>query len=319
MPKKDKNSVERRILDTLIKAVESSGLLPWQRPWVVAHPINLVTYNAHKSEGTPEEVCIKYGYKGINPLLLSLSEFSSPFWFTYKQATDLGWQIRKGEKSSFIVYWNIFEKTVTDDDGDDRIVKIPFLRYYNLFNVEQADPAEGKEPAPIPTITDIDKTDRKRDDIKELLTAPWLAPTTFKGTQAAYIPSQDRIVMPPVDAFKSYAHFYSTWAHEAVHSTGHIDRLGREGIVNPSLFGSEKYGFEELIACVGQAMFCARVGVQNEDMNKNDAAYLKNWLQVLKDDPRMIVRAGSQAQRAVDFIFDGYVKTYGEEDKENDD
>jgi len=301
MPKK--NSVEQRIIDALVSAVERGGLLPWQKPWITANPINLTTFRAHEKEGTPEEVCKKYGYRGINPMLLSLSEFASPFWFTYKQAQELGWQIRGGEKSSLIVFWNIIEKTDIDDDGNLRDVKIPLLRYFSVFNVEQADPTD--KAVPVPEIAGVNKEDHERTDVQEILSASWLAKTSFTANQAAYIPSQDRIIMPPVDAFKSYAHFYSTWAHESVHATGHQDRLSREGVTNPALFGSERYGFEELIAAIGQAMFCSRTGIQNETMTLEDASYIKGWLKVLRDDPRMIVRAGSAAQKAIDYIFSG--------------
>ena len=50
-------------------------------------------------------------------------------------------------------------------------------------------------------------------------------PVVHGSERACYLPAADRIVLPARCAFHSAGAYYATWAHEAVHSTGHASRL----------------------------------------------------------------------------------------------
>jgi len=89
--------------------------------------------------------------------------------------------------------------------------------------------------------------------------------------------------------------------HELTHSTGHISRLGREGIEHINAFGSESYSKEELIAELWAAMLCGATGIERGTLD-NSASYLSGWLKRLREDSRLIISAASAAQKAADYI-----------------
>ncbi|RQW17911.1 hypothetical protein EH196_20230 [Bacillus sp. C1-1] len=96
--------------------------------------------------------------------------------------------------------------------------------------------------------------------------------------------------------------YYATLFHEQIHSTGHKDRLNREGITNHNGFGSELYSKEELVAEIGASMLCGVSGISNMTID-NNAAYIKSWLDRLKGDKTLILKASQQAQKACDHIM----------------
>jgi antirestriction protein ArdC len=113
-----------------------------------------------------------------------------------------------------------------------------------------------------------------------------------------YQPSNDTIVMMPLETFSTAEGYYATLFHEMIHSTGHPDRLDRLGVP-----GDRKaYAEEELTAEIGSQFLCERVGINNTDLGDNATAYIQNWLKVLKNNPTMVVHAASRAQKAADLI-----------------
>jgi len=130
------------------------------------------------------------------------------------------------------------------------------------------------------------------------------APTIRQeGGAAYYRPADDLVVVPRPESFGSGEEFYSTLFHELGHSTGHGSRLAREGVVNPARFASHAYSCEELVAEMAAAFLCGHCGL--ERTLDNSAAYIASWLRVLRKDARMVVFAGSQAQKAADWILGG--------------
>ena len=88
------------------------------------------------------------------------------------------------------------------------------------------------------------------------------------------------------------------------HSTGHAGRLNREGITGlAASFGSDPYSREELIAETGAAFLAAEAGIQTEETTEQNAAYLQSWIRALRGDPKLVVIAAAQAQKAVDHIL----------------
>jgi len=278
---------------TITEMLEA-GVVPWRKPWNAAGCLPL-----SMSTGRP--------YRGINPFLLSVAGagLTSPWWGTYGQIAKQGGQVRKGEQSTLVVLWRTGSKTVENDDGEEETKAWATLRHFRVFNALQADGLDDKwlrrplapgeeEAGPIDPI-----------EAAETLLESYVAegPTLGHGGVAAfYSPIRDHIQLPPRDAFVSPEAYYSTAFHEATHSTGHASRLGREGVVEGHRFGDALYAAEELVAEMGAAMACGIAGIDQADTLPSSAAYIANWLKVLRDDPKMVVRAAAAAQKAVDLI-----------------
>jgi antirestriction protein ArdC len=273
------SSVYSIVTEQILKQLES-GVAPWHKPWTTQIPMNLVSGRQ---------------YRGINVFLLSSSGHGSPYFLTYRQATERGGHVRKGEHGTKIVFWKIGTRETEDADGDTVERKSILLRYYTVFNVEQC---EGVPyPTATPTVNAIEECERIVQGMPN-------RPVMEQDGRAWYRPSTDTVGMPSRNAFNSAEEYYSTLFHELTHSTGHSKRIGRDGIEKLNTFGSESYSKEELIAEMGAAMLCGVAGIERKTLS-NSAAYLKSWIDVLKSDARMVVSAASQAQKAADFIQGG--------------
>jgi len=272
-------SVYQIVTEQIIKQLES-GAAPWHRPWTTESPKNLVS---------------KRAYRGINMFLLASNGHGSPYWLTYKQASERGGHVRKGEHGTKVVFWKIGTRETEDADGDTIERKSIVLRYYTVFNTEQC---EGI------TAPGSDKVINPIEECERIVVGMPNPPTIEQDGRAWYRPSSDTVGMPSRNSFDSAEEFYSTLFHELTHSTGHSKRVGREGIEKLNTFGSESYSKEELIAEMGAAMLAGVAGIERKTL-VNSAAYLKSWIDVLKSDSRMVVSAASQAQRAADYIQGG--------------
>lgn len=105
--------------------------------------------------------------------------------------------------------------------------------------------------------------------------------------------------MPAFDTFKDAESYYATLAHEEIHATKHESRLARD--LGRKRWGDEGYAAEELVAELGSAFLCADLNITPE-VREDHAAYIGNWLAVLKGDKRAIFTAAAHAQRAADFL-----------------
>jgi len=274
-------SVYEIITERIIKQLES-GVSPWRKPWTCQTPANLITQKE---------------YRGLNVFTLASQGFPSRFWLTFNQATKLGGRIRKGEKSSPVIFWNIAdERETTTQDGTKETSRPFLLRYYSVFNLSQA---EGIDiPASLLQET---RTNDPIETCEQLVTNMPDSPAFEQSDKAWYSPSNDVVGMPARGLFHSSEEYYATEFHELAHSTGHAKRLHRENFDNPVSFGSESYSKEELIAEMTAAMLCGIAGIEQRIL-ENSAAYLKTWIARLKSDSRLLVSAASQAQKAADFI-----------------
>jgi antirestriction protein ArdC len=273
----------QRITDTIVEQLEA-GTKPWIRPWRGSVRSSLIPRRA-----TGE------AYRGINVLMLWVSGqmfgYEENTWMTYRQAQDLGGQVRKGEKGTLVVKYGTF--TPKDEDDEDR--SIPYLKGYTVFNVEQieklpdrfASPAEELPSATVPHLKTVEVFVRNTN-----------AKVSYGGTKASYRPSSDDILMPGRDRFDSEVHLYSTLLHELSHWSGGKHRLDRD---LSGRFGTESYAVEELVAELAASFLCADLGVAH-DPRDNTAAYLASWLAVLKNDRRAIITAAIKAQAAADYL-----------------
>ena len=278
-----KSNVYQMVTDRIIEELEK-GLIPWNKPWtgVRSGAFNRIS---------------KKPYSLINQMLLK----HNGEYATFKQWQDLGGHVRKGEKSEIVVFWKIYEKEEINDNGEKEIKKIPLLRYYNVFHISQV---EGVEPLPKEKLNnDIEPIEAADKIIIDYVTREHIDFQEMKSNKAFYSPASDKVVVPLKEQYQNINEYYSTTFHELTHSTGHKTRLDRleNGVV--AAFGSETYSKEELVAEMGSANILNILGIETQQTFKNSAAYIQNWLQVLKNDNKFIVSAASEAEKAVNFIL----------------
>jgi antirestriction protein ArdC len=264
--------VTARILDLM----EKHGT-DWTKPWADGN-----------GSGFPISMSSDKAYTGINVLLLWAEQRSSIEWGTYKAWQSKGAQVRKGERGTQIVYFQMLEKT---DEETGQIKKIPMLKYYTVFNAEQVDGYKAESVESLPNGAD-------KVAIADHFIARTKAHIDHNQTSAFYVPSRDMIGLPKREAFKSTDGYYSTVLHELTHWTGAKHRLDR---LRDGGFGSTEYAKEELVAEIGSAFLCVKLGVTKEP-REDHAKYLNNWMKALRDDKRAIVRACKLAQSAVEFL-----------------
>lgn len=281
------DKVYQIITDRIIGMLEK-GVVPWHKPWagVDSMPKNLVSGKE---------------YRGVNVFLLGSLGYQRPEFVSYKQAGELGGQVRAGEKGCPVVFWKMLQgEEINVKTGKPEL--IPLLRYYTVFNVAQCDGLEGKLPA-LPE-------GKQHEPIKEaeavVASMPSKPPVKTGNARAYYSPAEDYVAMPDLGAFESPEAYYDTLFHELTHATGHASRLNRKGIAatdgERSRFGSAPYAREELVAEMGAAFLCGHVGIVDRVID-NEAGYIKSWLDRLNGDPKLVVVAAAQAQKAADFIL----------------
>ena len=279
-----------RITNRIIADLEQ-GTRPWHRPWSVAHAEGRIVLPLRHS-GIP--------YRGINVVMLwsaaVAAGYACPTWLTFKQAIELGGNVRKGERGELVVYANNITRTETDTKGEETEREIPFLKGYTVFNAEQCEglPAHYTARPKAPALSPL-----QRIEAADRFFAATGADIRHGGTRAYYAEGSDHVQMPPFETFKSAQSHAATLAHELTHWTKHRTRLDRD--MGRVKWGDEGYAREELVAELGAAFLCADLGV-TPDVRDDHAAYIATWLKVLKEDKRLIFSAASHAQRAADVL-----------------
>jgi antirestriction protein ArdC len=247
-----RKDVYSKVTDRIISDLEQ-GIRPWMKPWNAEHAAGRIT-KPLRHNGTP--------YRGMNILLLRgeamTKGYAAPIWMTYKQAQELGGNVRKGEHGTLVVYANTLSKTEMNEQGEDVEREIPFMKGYTVFNVEQVDglPAhyQAEPENPLPLSERIAHAD-------QFITATG-ASIQHDGNSAFYAPSRDTIQLPPFEAFKDKESYYATGLHELTHWTKAKHRLDRD--FSAKRFGDSCYAREELVAELGAAFLCAELGITPE-------------------------------------------------------
>jgi antirestriction protein ArdC len=123
--------VYSRVTAKIIADLEQ-GVRPWLKPWNAEHAAGRIT-RPLRATGQ--------AYKGVNVLMLwgdaVLKGFSCPIWMTYRQATELNGQVRKGEHGSLVVYADRITRTEAGESGESVEREIPFMKGYTVFNCER--------------------------------------------------------------------------------------------------------------------------------------------------------------------------------------
>jgi antirestriction protein ArdC len=274
-----------------IKATLERGVRPWVKPWSDTGSMPLIL--PRRANGIP--------YRGINTLGLwaaaTESGFTSPFWFTFKQALHLKAAVRKGERGSYIVYYTELpgdaDAPHTEDaKGDKRRI----LRGYTVFNALQIDglPAEYFSEATPPAARDDD------DARFTALFAKLPINVRHGGDRAYYAMAPDVIQMPLKSAFADVTQYFATRAHETLHATRHATRLNRD--FGQKRFGDHGYALEEVTAEMGAAFIGAQIGLPADHI-EDHASYIASWLEVLTSNPAAFLTAAAKAQTAADWVL----------------
>jgi len=286
---KEKSDVYTRVTDKIVAELEK-GVRPWMKPWNAEHAAGRISKPLrHNGQA----------YNGINILMLWSAamekDFSAPIWMTFRQAKELGANVRKGEKGELVVYANKLTRTEENDRGEEVEHTIPYMKAYTVFNVEQIEglPVHYYQLAE-PVLDPV-----QRIEHAEQFFAATGAEIRHGGNQAYYMIGEDRVQLPPFESFKDAESYYATMAHEVTHWTRHPKRLDRS--FGRKTWGDEGYAQEELVAELGAAFLCADLEITPE-VRDDHVAYIESWLKVLKNDKRAIFTAAAHAQRAADFL-----------------
>jgi len=271
------------ITEKIIANLETSG--SWQKFWDLPSPVSL---NGHF-------------YRGINYLILSNDQFKSRVYGTFQQIRANGGQVRKGEKSTLIVFWKKTDsKNASTGETDRKFI----LRYYHIFNSEQAQFDDtGKQK-----IAELDKATINRKSAQYMPAEQIIS--GYKGRpeihyadldiSPSYSPVADLITMPSENQYATAEDFFRIIYHEYAHSTGHPKRLNRFEAFN-NRFGDEPYSKEELVAELCSSFLADRAGLTLRQRNSN--AYLRDWASALRDNHKWIMWAASRAEKSAEYIL----------------
>ncbi|GLR55188.1 zincin-like metallopeptidase domain-containing protein [Shinella yambaruensis] len=287
-----KKGYAEEVANRIIEQLEQ-GSAPWQKPWApgeLSLPFNPTTGKQ---------------YKGINTLWLSMQGREDPRWMTYNQAAEAGAQVKRGEKGTSIVYWKFQDrelvkdqqgKPVLNDKGEKQYFTVQLERprsfHAVVFNAQQIDglpPLERKAEQP---------EHERHERAESILAASGADIQHVAGDRAFYSLTTDRITLPELEQFHSADGYYATALHELGHWTGHPSRLDRD-LAHP--FGSEGYAKEELRAEIASLMLGERLGIGHDP--GQHVAYVGGWIKALKEDPREIFRAASDAERITGYVM----------------
>lgn len=269
------------VTERIIEQLEH-GYIPWKKPW------------ANCLNGTFNRIS-RRPYSLLNQLLLSRGgEYA-----TFRQWDQIGGKIKKGEKAEIVVFWKLQEAQEKDETGEIKIKKIPILRYYNVFHISQI---ENVFPLPKTEEFETKPIERAEKTLHDYLTREQIT-LSVGADRAFYSPYTDSITLPAITQFECAEEYYGTAFHECGHSTLKESRCNRETENRSAIFGSEDYSKEELVAEITSAAILHSMGMETAETFKNSAAYIQNWLRVLRNDRKFIVSASGKAEKAAKYIL----------------
>lgn len=289
-----KRSYAEEVAQGIIEGLKN-GTAPWIKPWEPGDgylPQNPVTQKA---------------YRGMNALHLMATAnakgFSDPRWLTYKQAAALGAQVKKGESSTLIQYWqwqevrNAEGAVVLDANTGQPQKKLVSLESPRVFlaHVFNADQIDG-----LPPLEHQHAKVKPEFEVAEaLLNAGNPTINYTKNDRCFYNAQTDVIALVEREQFNDLTGFYQTALHEKAHWSGHGERLNRD-LAHP--FGSEGYAKEELRAEICSMLIGQSLGIGHDP--GTHLSYIQSWIQVLEDDPKEIFRATRDAEKMKSYLFE---------------
>jgi len=324
-----RDKVVKDMADLVAKALKE-GKKPWLKPWDTSKCKTGLAHNI--VSGKP--------YRGINQFILGYTSGDIEF-ASFKQWSELGrkhaiskgeyelvesakgqpykkateyYGVQKGSSAHTVVFFTMIK--VKDKDDPEKDKRIPILKWHKVFGRSSTNlpipKREGGDELPQPEFT-------MEESKAEAFMHEWLTneSITFSevGARAFYSYGDDRVNMPIKEAFADGFAYMPTFFHECTHATGHKKRCDREF----GMRGDEKYAFEELVAELGASLLCKHFNILPsealEEGLQNQVSYIASWLKRLESNPKMIIQAGSKAQRAMDYILD---TKFDEEEKKDE-
>jgi antirestriction protein ArdC len=280
-----KQSLKEQLESKIVKLIETvEDARSWKKP-----------FQGVMTSGLPMNYYSNTRYKGINIFFLLMESIEQGYqtnnWLTLKQCNQLKAKVNKGEKSTPVFFFKPYEvNELNTDTGELESKVVPILKSYRVFNIDQTTlkPVESTSTVTVDPIQRCKKFFESIDICK-----------IKDGTQPYYAVTGDYISMPSISKFIDAESFYATLAHEYIHSTGHHTRLDRNMDSK-----RESYAYEELVAELGASFISAHLHIDANDIQNNAKAYLKSWLQSLKNDPKYLYKAMSEASHAFEYIVD---------------
>lgn len=284
------------IVSDRIRTSLENGTIPWRNPWIGSPVHGAYSYASGKE------------YSFLNQMFLAPGEY-----ITFNQAKKAGGSVKKGAKANEVVFWT---KLCYDGNGEivdkasEAVTTIPFLRYYNVFHIndcENVTPHEGMavtEETLYQGVTLIEECENVINDYvaRENITLNRDDVTV----NAFYLRQSDTITCPNYRQYNSVNAYYSTIFHELAHSTGAEGRLNRK-------FGSTKrsplkpcddqYAFEELVAEITAVALMNKFRLDTTGCFDNSAAYINAYFKFLEKNERLFIKACSCAEKAFHYIL----------------
>lgn len=270
------------VAEKIQNIINSERKLPWIKPWNDTTLSLAVSYNTQKP------------YSLLNQLLIA----ENGEFITFKQIQTAKGRLKAGSKSRQIVFWNFLEKKTEGKDGKEKIEKIPFLRYYNVFRLSDTEGIESKAEK------NLNHTIKTKEEIETIINSYCekygIQIDRCYSNQCFYRPVADSVTIPDVKQFNNINEYYSAVFHELIHSTGHENRLKRD-IKNT--YGNEKYSQEELVAEIGSATIMNKLGLETPESLLNSASYIQSWQKFINEKTEAFISACGKAEKAVNMIL----------------
>jgi len=291
---KEKRDHRKEMVGRIITMMEAAG--QWDRPWLPsgARPHNPVT-------GTI--------YRGINALALMSAGFEDGRFFTFnnikalsekaEKAGEAPIRLKKGSKGTPIFKAVKINVGGTEDDATSEASKSFMVYAYSgtVFNASQIDGLPAPSSDEISTQAPVENAEFAIRAMREETGLKW---EEKPSDNAFYSPTEDRVTVPERTKFRDITEFYSTSLHELGHATAHPSRLNRPLSSRKDM---DAYAFEELVAELTSYFTSAETGVPySGKAHQNHAAYLKSWIEGLRENKNALFKACSQAAKASDYI-----------------
>jgi|WetSurMetagenome_2_1015567.scaffolds.fasta_scaffold112787_2 antirestriction protein ArdC len=302
MEKNYQSNLYLTVTNQIVELLESQKLT-WDKPWITLS----------KDGKRPHNALSGRSYSGLNQILLSIRQMRSKYpysgWLTFKQIQDEGGRVLSGNKASSIFHYKLMysdnmgrkyepEQVLQmslNEQQDLELRKSSLLLYYSVFNLAQTSglPETYYALNESSILSEVEKD----ESAENLITNTKARIIHMVANEACYNYVNDVIFLPERNQFKGTVPYYETALHELAHWTGHKSRLDRS---LKNVFGTDDYAKEELLAELCSAFLCADIGFSMSITNS--AAYIQDWVRVLKADSRCIFKAIRGAEDAARYI-----------------
>jgi len=275
---KHTQAVNQAIKEMLVESRLTGEPVPWKREHII---IDRRNYDSNRK------------YTGINRWLLAMD--SDICYITADSIEKHGLVKADDAKPRYVVAWipprlTAADKTLPLDEQKKVLAKKrPFMVVNQVYRSKDTPGLPEKK-------FDTDKNNRRYDNVEEFIAS--IPGLTFEvgGNQPHYKKFADVVVVPRIEQYESSEAYYRDVLHEVAHWTGHQARLNRD---EKKYQSGQEYGREELIAEMASAYLCHYFGIP---VSENTVSYIDGWLLAIKADTNMLVSAGQQAEKVLDYF-----------------